>query len=132
MSSADLFVKLNSLPEDLRKQVLDYIEFLESRYGRRAAPGGIFEKITETVEDALRAGKLPVKAVSGTMSVMDTATKLMKGVAAAGQAAVEEAVKAVGQSDSREVGTAQPPPAAEPPSRRAAEPSSLPKADPPG
>ena len=31
MSSADLFVKLNSLPEDLRKQVLDYIEFLLTR-----------------------------------------------------------------------------------------------------
>jgi hypothetical protein len=55
----------------------------------------------------------------------------MKGVAAAGQAAVEEAVKAVGQSDSRadgpsdsrEVGTAQPAPT---------EPPSLPKADSPG
>jgi hypothetical protein len=31
MSSADLFVKLNSLPEDVRKQVLDYIEFLLQR-----------------------------------------------------------------------------------------------------
>lgn len=34
MSSADLFVKLNSLPEDLRQQVLDYIEFLLSRKQR--------------------------------------------------------------------------------------------------
>lgn len=31
MTSADLFVKLNSVPEDLRKQVLDYIEFLLAR-----------------------------------------------------------------------------------------------------
>jgi hypothetical protein len=126
-----LLRKLESLDDERAYQVLDYIEFLESRYGRRAATGGLFDKLTETVEDVMRAGKLPVKAVSGTMSVMDTASKLMKGVAAAGQAAVEEAVKAVGQSDSRadgpsdsrEVGTAQPVPT---------EPPSLPKADSPG
>lgn len=38
MSSADLFVKLNSLPEDLRKQVLDYIEFLLTRRQRPEPP----------------------------------------------------------------------------------------------
>lgn len=38
MSSADLFVKLNSLPEDLRKQVLDYIEFLLARKQRPEPP----------------------------------------------------------------------------------------------
>lgn len=38
MSSADLLVKLNSLPEDLRKQVLDYIEFLLARKLRPEPP----------------------------------------------------------------------------------------------
>ncbi len=99
-----LLRKLESLDDERAYQVLDYVEFLESRYGRRAATGGILDRLTETVEDVMRAGKLPVKAVSGTMSVMDTATKLMKGVAAAGQAAVEEAVKAVGET--RTAGTA--------------------------
>ena len=31
MSSADLFVKIESLPEDLRKQVMDFIEYLLMR-----------------------------------------------------------------------------------------------------
>lgn len=31
MSSADLFVKIDSLPEDLRRQVTDFIEFLLHR-----------------------------------------------------------------------------------------------------
>lgn len=31
MSSADLFVKINSLPEDVRKQVTDRSEFLIAR-----------------------------------------------------------------------------------------------------
>jgi hypothetical protein len=42
----------------------------------------------------MRAGKLPVQAITGTMSLMDSAAKVMKGLAAAGQAVVEEAVKA--------------------------------------
>jgi hypothetical protein len=42
----------------------------------------------------MRAGKLPIQAISGTMSLVDSAAKVMKGLAAAGQAVVEEAVKA--------------------------------------
>ena len=57
-------------------------------------PQGLLAKITATVENTMRAGKLPVQAITGTMSLMDSATKVMKGLAAAGQAVVEEAVKA--------------------------------------
>jgi hypothetical protein len=71
------------------------VEFLESRYAARQRPGGLFAKLTETVEDTMRAGKLPVKAISGTMGIMDSAAKVMKGLAAAGQAVVDEAVKVV-------------------------------------
>ena len=42
----------------------------------------------------MRAGKLPIQAISGTMGIMDSAAKVMKGLAAAGQAVVDEAVKA--------------------------------------
>ena len=129
-----LLRKLESLDDERAYQVLDYVEFLESRYGRRAATGGLFAKLTETVEDVMRAGKLPVKAVSGTMSVMDTAGKLMKGVAAAGQAAMEEAVKAVGEGraagaagTAMTAGEAEPPPPSPP-----SPPSSLPDPGPPG
>ncbi len=31
MSSADLLIKINSLPEDLRNQVIEFIEFLAAR-----------------------------------------------------------------------------------------------------
>ena len=33
----------------------------------------------------MRAGKLPIQAISGTMGVMESAAKVMKGFAAAGQ-----------------------------------------------
>jgi hypothetical protein len=83
---------LDTLPDERAYQVLDYVEFVESKYAERQRATGILAKITETVEDTMRAGKLPIQAISGTMGVMDSATKLMKGLAAAGQAVVEEAV----------------------------------------
>jgi hypothetical protein len=42
----------------------------------------------------MRAGKLPIQAISGTMGLVDGAAKVMKGLAAAGQAVMDEAVKA--------------------------------------
>lgn len=85
---------LDSLSDERGYQILDYIEFLDSKYAERSRPGGIFARLTETVEDTMRAGKLPIQAISGTMGLMDSAAKVMKGLAAAGQAVVEEAVKA--------------------------------------
>ena len=85
---------LESLSDERGYQIFDYIEFLDSKYAERARPGGILAKITETVEDTMRAGKLPIQAISGTMGIVDGAAKVMKGLAAAGQAVVDEAVKA--------------------------------------
>jgi hypothetical protein len=86
---------LETLSDERAYQVLDYVEFLESKYAERQRPSGILAKLTETVEDTMRAGKLPVKAISGTMGIMDSAAKVMKGLAAAGQSVVDEAVKVV-------------------------------------
>jgi len=92
---------LDSLDDERGYQILDYIEFLDSKYAERARPGGILAKITETVEDTMRAGKLPIQAISGTMGLMDSAAKVMRGLAAAGQAVVEEAVRAAETPSSR-------------------------------
>ena len=90
----DMILPLESLSDERGYQILDYIEFLDSKYAERARAGGLFARITETVEDTMRAAKLPVQAISGTASVMDSASRIMKGLAAAGQAVVDEAVKA--------------------------------------
>ncbi len=86
---------LESLTDERAYQVLDYVEFLESKYAARQRPTGIFARLSDAVEDTMRAGKLPVKAISGTMGLVDGAAKVMKGLAAAGQAVVDEAVNAV-------------------------------------
>jgi hypothetical protein len=92
---------LDTLPDDRAYQVLDFVEFLESRYAERQRPTGFLAKITETVEDTMRAGKLPIQAISGTMGLMDSATKVMKGLAAAGQAVVDEAINVAQSPPSR-------------------------------
>lgn len=94
---------LETLNDERGYQLLDFIEFLNSKYAERGQPSGILAKITETVENTMRAGKLPIQAISGTMGLMDSAAKVMKGLAAAGQAVVDEAVKAAESTSKREL-----------------------------
>ena len=54
----------------------------------------------------MRAVGLPIRAVSGTMGIMESAGKVMKGVAAAAKAVVDEAVDAADPKGS------EPPPGA--------------------
>jgi hypothetical protein len=127
--------KLESLSDERGYQILDYVEFLQSKYSERATPTGIFAKITETVEDTMRAGKLPIQAISGTMGVMDGAAKVMKGFAAAGKTVVDEAMRASeGQPPLEESTKSATPkgPAAKPPAAKAAAakaPAAKPKTD---
>lgn len=74
---------LENLDDERGYRILDFIEFLNSKYADRSNPSGLFAKITDTVEDTMRAGKLPLQAISGTMGLMDSAGKVMKGLAAA-------------------------------------------------
>jgi hypothetical protein len=94
---------LETLDDEKAYQLLDYAEFLTSKYAERAQPSGILARITQTVENTMRAGKLPVQAITGTVGLMDSAAKVMKGLAAAGQAVVDEAVKAAEDASKREL-----------------------------
>ena len=83
--------KLETLPDDRVYQVLDYIEFLESKYAERSAPGATpFQRLAETVEDTLRAGRVSVNMVRGTMDAMSAAGRVMEGLAAAGKSVVDQ------------------------------------------
>ena len=91
---------LENLDDERGYRILDFIEFLNSKYADRANPSGLFAKITDTVEDTMRAGKLPLQAISGTLGLMDSAGKVMKGLAAAGEVVVGEAVRAAEDASS--------------------------------
>jgi hypothetical protein len=86
--------RLSTLADDRGYQILDFVEFLESKYASRAAPSNLFAKISEGIEDTMRAARIPIKAISGTTGLVDSAGKVMKGVAAAAQSVVDEAIQA--------------------------------------
>jgi hypothetical protein len=90
--------RLETLADERGYQILDYVEFLESRYAQRAAPTNILAKISEGIEDTMRAARIPIKAISGTTGLVDSAGKVMKGVAAAAQSVVDEALQAASPS----------------------------------
>lgn len=99
-----LLRRLETLSEEKAYQVLDYVEFLESKYAERPAGAPAFQKVAETLEDTMRAGRVPITIIKGTMDAVGKAGKFFEGLAAAGKAAVDEA---------RKKPVEQPPPAEE-------------------
>jgi len=83
--------KLEALPDERVYQVLDYIEFLESKYATRTpeSPSAL-QRLAETVEDTLRAGRVSATAIKSTMDTMAAAGRVVGGIAAAGKAVVDE------------------------------------------
>ena len=85
--------RLETLPDDRLYQVLDYIEFLESKFAERQAPGpNVFQRFAEGVEDTLRAGNVSATAVSEAMGFMSKAMGVLNGVAAAGKSVAADIV----------------------------------------
>jgi hypothetical protein len=81
-----LMRKLDLMPDDKLNQVLDYIDFLESKYAPRvAASPNPIRSFAEGVESTLRAGKVGATAISGTMNIMNKAVGAISEVAAAGK-----------------------------------------------
>lgn len=102
--------RLETLADERGYQILDYVEFLESKYAQRAAPSNLFAKISEGIEDTMRAARIPIKAISGTTGLVESAGKVMKGVAAAAQSVVDEALQAATPPGSTPKAVVPPPP----------------------
>lgn len=92
--------RLEVLPEDRQYQVLDYIEFLESKYAQRQSPGpNVFQKFAEGVEDTLRAGNVSASTISEAMGFMSKAMGVLNGVAAAGKSVASDIVSPAKPAD---------------------------------
>lgn len=85
--------RLETLPEERQYQVLDYIEFLESKYAQRQAPGpNVFQRFAEGVEDTLRAGNVSASTVAEAVGFLGKAMGVLNGVAAAGKSVASDLV----------------------------------------
>jgi hypothetical protein len=110
--------RLESMSDERAYQVLDYIEFLESKYAERAtAEGSPFTRFTEAVEDKLRAGRVSATTIAETVGLMNRAANLLNGALQATRAAANELVNTPAGTPPREqeAPPQQPGPARHPP-----------------
>ena len=74
--------KLETLSDERLYQVLDYVEFLESKYAEKpAAVTNVFQKFTDGVEDTLRAGGLAASTVTEAVGFLNKAMGVLNNVA---------------------------------------------------
>lgn len=93
--------KLDALPEEKVYAVLDFIDFLGSEYGDRAAPEPpVFQKFAEGVQQQMRRGRMSANAVNTTMKVLGRADRVLDSFRQAGREFLAEL----------EAGTPEPPP----------------------
>jgi hypothetical protein len=98
--------KIETLSDERGYQVLDYVEFLESRYAERQSPTSTtFTRFTEAIEDKLRAGKVSASAIAETMGFMNRAAGVLNSALETGKSMANELVNTA---------TARPSPNAQP------------------
>lgn len=89
---ARLARKIESLPEAQVYQVLDYIEFLESRYASdevERGPSGL-QRLAEGIEDRLRSSSFNPSNLREAFQVVAAADRALSGVARAGRQLMDE------------------------------------------
>ena len=85
--------KLETLSDERGYQVLDYVEFLESRYAERPSPNAnTFTRFTEAIEDKLRAGKVSASAIAETVGFMNRAANVLNNALETGKNMASELV----------------------------------------
>jgi hypothetical protein len=87
-----LWRQIEALPEAQLYQVLDYIEFLTSKYAREnvRAPASAIQRFGERLEDQLRVNRVGYDAIRGTLNVVGAADRVMTGLAEAGRSILRE------------------------------------------
>lgn len=118
--------RLDTLSDERGYQVLDYVEFLESKYADKTAQTpNLFQRFTEGVEDSLRAGRVSASTIAETMGLLNKAMGVLSGVAAAGKSVASDVMGAA----TRTVSSSQNASSSAPPSRDAS--SARPEPPPP-
>ena len=121
--------KLDTLNDERLYQVLDYVEFLETKYAEKpAATVNVLQRFAEGVEDKLRAGGMAVSTITEAMGFMNRAVGVLNGVAEKTRSVATDVVN-VAKSAVDQVGA--PTPIAGPPVAVVPAPEAAPVAPPP-
>ena len=98
-----LWRHLDALPEERIYQVLDYVEFLASRYAREPvrAPSSAVQRFGERLEDKLRGQNLGLEAIRSTLNAVGTADRMVSGLAEAGRSLLREVGAVTAEAEAR-------------------------------
>ncbi len=108
---ARLMRHIEALPEAQIYQVLDYIEFLSSKYARANVRNpGPFQKFNELLEDKMRGQGLAFGTIKGALGVMGTAGRVVSGITEAGKTVMREVESAITPTTTPEPPQIPPPP----------------------
>lgn len=101
-----LLRKIESLPDEQIYQVLDYIEFLESKY---STPGTVeasgLQKFAEGLEDKLRKRAVSPTTIREAFQLISAADRVLSGVSSAGRqilADLNQVLEPTGEEESPE------------------------------
>ncbi len=90
---AKIIRQLDGLTDEVGRQLLDYLEFLESKYNRSRRSVSSLKRVAETVEEKLGGAELGEMASRGAAQMVEAAGRLMSGLAAASRTVAEELAK---------------------------------------
>ena len=112
---ARLLRHIEALPEAQIYQVLDYIEFLSSKYAREnLRQPGSFQRFTELLEDKMRGQGLGLGTIKGALGVMGTAGRVVSGITEAGRTVMTEVENVLAPPPPRPGQPQLPPPTRQP------------------
>jgi hypothetical protein len=104
-----LWRKLQSLPQEQLYQVLDYIEFLETRYAKeQAVKADPIQKFAERLEDGMRIRSVAPRVITGTVGLLGTARRVLRTVSDAGREILDASQPSAAQPGSPRAGGALP------------------------
>jgi hypothetical protein len=88
--------QIEALPDEQVYQVLDYIEFLASKYHRAPLrePNSV-QRFTERLEDRMRLQGLAYGTIKGALGIMGTAGKVVSGISDASRTVIREVEQVV-------------------------------------
>ena len=93
-----LLQKLETMADERGYQLLDYAEFLESKYAERQPAGATaanpLTRFADAVEEKLRAGRVSASTIAETMNLMNKAVGVLNGAAAAGKSVASDLMSA--------------------------------------
>jgi hypothetical protein len=95
-----LIRKIESLPDEQIYQILDYIEFLESKYAAaEAVEASGLQKFAEGLEDKLRRKAVSPSTIREAFQVISAADRVLSGVSSAGRRVLTEVNQALEPRD---------------------------------